>query len=100
MSKYYFSEHDENCYPLQYWIDYVKDNEIPELTVYEARSDKNTDYMFCKENQEVGEKGNCGKQCDDYKPKNGKSGACIYLGKVYEKTNIKKTIKLLLFYND
>jgi hypothetical protein len=41
--------------------------------------------FFCKEFGEIVEiKGSCGKNCDSYKPMNGKSGICTYHGYIYD----------------
>jgi len=95
MPKLYFKDDDENCYGLQYHIDYMKENEIKEMKVFEAKPEHGTGMFFCKEYSEVGEvNGTCGKQCDLYQPRNGKSGICKHYGFVYEQTEISKTIKL------
>ena len=66
--KYYFDNQDENCYSLDYWRDYMTENGIKKLEVFEAKRETGTGYFFCKEAGEIGETGECGKQCNDYKP--------------------------------
>lgn len=76
--KYYFeNEDDEFCYTAEYFIE----NGITE--VYEAKKDKLDNHtMFCKEHLEFGETGECGQQCEDYDPCNGKSGKCKHYSKM------------------
>jgi len=83
MAKYYFSEDGEYCYPLSYWKEYLKENNLPEIKLFEAEADHGTGYFFCKEFMEVGETGGCGKQCEGYVPNNGKNGRCKHYGYVY-----------------
>ncbi len=91
--KHYFQNNDENCYTLDYHKEYMKDNDIKEMVVYEAKIERGTGYFYCREFMEIGEVGNsCGKVCDKYAPMNGKSGKCNHFGNVYEQTNITLTI--------
>lgn len=96
--KLYFSEQisEENCYPLSYFKQEMKDNGLSKMTVFEAKADKSNDYFYCKEYNEVGEKseGGCGKVCDKYKPRNGKNGRCAHSGYCYEPTDKEKIIKI------
>jgi hypothetical protein len=39
---------------------------------------------------ECGEKGNCGRPCSNYKPRNGESGICRHYGRVYEPGKLVK----------
>ena len=86
MSKYYFLELDEErCYNLEYTKDLIKGQNLKEKEVYEAKLVKTDDeYMYCKIAGDVGERGYCGKQCLDYKPRNGKWGICKHQGNLYE----------------
>lgn len=100
MAKFYFSSHEpEHCYPKQYHLDFMKENRIKEMTVFEAKAEIGSDMFFCKELMEVGAKGEgdgCGKMCQHYKPRNGKSGRCIHSGHVYEQTDKSITLKVEL----
>lgn len=96
MSKMYFSDYDYSAHTLDYWKDllnemYPKGSKI-ELT--EAKRIIGSDYFYCKEFQEVGEKGYCGKVCEKYEPRNGKNGICKHSRNPYEKTKTKITIQL------
>lgn len=70
--------------PKQAIIDYMNENNLQELTVHESKAFNAPDYMYCKLHG-VGEKGMCGKSlCNDYKPRNRKSGMCLHQGRLYE----------------
>lgn len=61
----------------------MKDLEISEMRVFEAVQVKDNAF-FCKQESAIGEKGECGKGCINYIPRNGKSGICKYHGGLYE----------------
>lgn len=95
MPKLYFQKNDESCYPLQYHLDYMLENGLKEMTVFEAKRETGTSYFFCKEFSEIGEVGEgCGKICGKYKPLNGKNGRCVYYGFLYEQTEKEKVLKI------
>ena len=99
MAKLYFSEHqDESCFTKDYHLQYMKDNHIEEMKVFEAKAEIGSDMFYCKEVMEVGDKsaGGCGKMCEHYKPRNGKSGRCKHSGHVYEQTEKSITLKVKL----
>lgn len=69
--KYYFRDEDEEyCYSLN------KFDEGTKLRL--AVPDKSKDHFYCRAIGEVcmTEDNPCGKQCEDYEPKNGTSGMC------------------------
>lgn len=80
--KLYFTEDSEYCYPLSHFKQLIKDQGLDSLTIYPAIEVKVTDTIYCKHYQTVGDK-DCGRQCRAYVPRNGKSGACKNLGKLY-----------------
>lgn len=90
MNKYYFkSKDDTTCYPLTYFKWLMNFEGWSELTLYEAKRQDAPGYFYCKEYQEPMDKdeGGCGKACENYLPRNGKSGCCIhYSVKFYEPT--------------
>ena len=92
--KLYSFRNDADCYPIDYFKRYMEDNNLSELEVHEQESIKDSDYFYCKHFQEIGEKGICGKQCQAYQPRNGKSGICKHTGYVYETTGKTVTLKL------
>ena len=69
------------------------DNELTELTVYEAKVARGVDMLYCSAYHDMGEKGCCGKGCSKYSPRNGKNGICKHNRPVYEEGK-KVTLKL------
>ena len=102
--KLYFSEIDEEmAYVKSYLIDEMKDRGLTEIKVWEAIRELKTDYYFCKAIGAIGVRGKeyepCGKECEVYEPRNGKSGCCEHRGFCYEpgkKFILKVNGKLLL----
>ncbi len=95
--KYYFSKlDDERCYPLGAIKACMKDSDIDELEVTEAKRKTGQDYFYCSLYNDIGEKGCCGIQCPGYSSTNHKSGRCRYLGYCYEPTDKKRMIKIKL----
>jgi len=90
-TKYYFKHSDsELCYSENYFQERMKEYGLNELEVFEAIPDKFDGIFWCKEHLFSGDgtKDYCGKQCDEYKPRNGKSGCCIHHStKMYEHGN-------------
>ena len=95
MKKYFAPVFDEVfCYSKDTIIDMMKSNNLIEITVYVAVPMYSNDLFWCKVYAECCEKGSsCGKQCCHYNPKNGKSGCCKYVGKLFERGE-EITIKL------
>jgi hypothetical protein len=92
--KYYFAEDEpEVCYTLEDHRESMEINDLEELKLFEAKTQKVDGFMWCRAIDDVGETGECGKQCEHYEPKNGKSGMCRNQGKLYEATNKVKTLK-------
>ena len=93
MSKYYFiHKEDETCSDIEAVKDFMRYNKMTELEVFEAKREIGSDFFFCRDAWEVGEKGECGNLCDSYKPRNNKNGICKHNAPVYEigkKINIK-----------
>jgi hypothetical protein len=72
----------------------MEERGLTEAKVFEAKSIKNDEFIFCEEVYEWSERGECGKWCDSYAPRNGKNGCCRHLGNGYEPTEKFKIIKL------
>lgn len=89
MAKFYFQKHAERCYELSHHYDYMEENGLKELEVFEAKILRGGGYFFCKYFYECGESGECGKICEAYKPRNGKNGICKYHRNLYEQTDKK-----------
>jgi hypothetical protein len=88
--KYYFADWDEEtCYPIENHQEYMEDNDIPEMKIFEAKMVTNEGYFYCTLYQETGEvsDGRCGKFCDGYKPRNGKNWRCRHSKNTYEPTD-------------
>jgi hypothetical protein len=64
------------------------------ITVYKGQRYRDEHQIWCKEYQAASERGECGKQCGSYAPRNGRSGACRHLGHFYVPINEPITIKL------
>lgn len=94
--KCYFSNIEpEFCRTKQYLLDKMKDEEINELIVFEAKRITNDFMFYCREHMATGLVGDgCGLNCEDYNPRNGKSGCCKHRGFCYESTGIKKVLTL------
>lgn len=94
--KYYFiNTYDENCVSKEAVIEHMKLNNLTELEVNEAERLYIDCEAWCKVVGLPTEIGECGKQCEDYKPRNGKSGCCVHYSKVFYECS-DKTVKLLL----
>ena len=80
MKKYYFCEqiNEEYSFTLDYLLDKMKDIGLEELSIREAVMDIGGEFFYCKAIGGIGEKseGGCGKECNLYEPRNGKSGIC------------------------
>jgi hypothetical protein len=77
MTKYYFRTPDDDlCYKLSYHLSYAKEEGLKEIELYEAIKEDVPGYFFCRDVDAPAEDGDCGKKCDGYTPKNGKSGMC------------------------
>lgn len=93
--KLYFSEIEEDyANTLEFILEEMKERELSEITVNEAKREIQSDYFYCKKLQEVGEKEECSKSnCEFYEPRNKKGGCCKYFGFTYEpSTEFKLTI--------
>lgn len=94
--KLYFEEHnEESCYPLSYFKNKLKSEDLVEIRLFEAKKvDKHETkgWFWCREHGGVGDKGEgtCGKDCEFYAPRNGISGCCKhYSTTFYERTEIE-----------
>lgn len=104
-TRFFFRDDDCDCYTLQSQIDYMIENSLTEMDLWLAEREVNAPYFYCKHFQECGDKaeGTCGKLCDAYNPRNGKSGVCQHYGYTYEQTDRCFTLKLsdeLVFQNE
>lgn len=92
--KYYFQDEDsEHCYTKDYFIREMEETGLKEMKVLEAvKGGVDKDFIWCKETDTCGEKSECGRMCDDYKPRNGKNGICIHRGILYSYSYGKEVI--------
>lgn len=103
--KFYFSHFSEDyAHLVEYLIEEMRERNIEEIEVAEAERELNSEYFNCKAMGEVCEKseGGCGKVCESYAPRNGKSGCCKYRGFIHVPgKEFKLTIdgKLILIKN-
>jgi len=93
-SRYYFRIGDDTCYKIESHLAYMVLSNITKMNIVLAERDINSDYFFCQHYKETGEKGQCGKSCDAYSPRNGKSGACKFVGYVYSETDKVYELKI------
>jgi hypothetical protein len=89
---FFGSEHEEMCYGINHFTDSM--NEGESLIILKAVPCNHSDVFWCKEFTEMMEKnqGGCGKSCEYYEPRNGRSGCCKSHSHVYchgEATTIK-----------
>jgi hypothetical protein len=87
MSKYYFYNVDsEMCETLEFIKEKISRDNLTEKEVYNAKRMVGQGVFYCKKYMECGEVGeSCGvDKCDDYKPRNGKSGRCTNSENCYE----------------
>lgn len=87
MKKLYFQKSDENCYSKEYHLEYMQENNIQQMELFESKVETGNGMFFCKHFFEIGEvNGTCGKICEAYAPRNGKNGRCRHSGHTYEQT--------------
>jgi hypothetical protein len=86
---------EEWCYSESYIRDVMEDEEIEEITVYRAQREKNADSFYCHEYGQVGLKSEteCGKSCQGYAPRNGRSGICKHHSNTWESTDEAVTLR-------
>ena len=89
MAKKYFASKDaEFCHELDHHLDELRMDGGGEHTLYLARPIPTKDFFWCHAHQECGEsRQGCGRECDHYAPRNGKSGRCRHHGHCYENTD-------------
>jgi hypothetical protein len=77
---YFYNEGDEICVSIESIKEMMIDDELTEKTVSEAVIDPDKSYFWCTETGDAGlsDEGTCGKYCEYYKPRNGKSGVCLF----------------------
>lgn len=85
--RYFRNKESETCHSEAYFQELMKENGLTQVEVYKAEAIKNSmdalGYFYCTHFQAMGTKGCCGKICDEYSPRNGKSGCCRHVGRMY-----------------
>jgi hypothetical protein len=87
--KYYFCGElldVDSIYLLEYILEEMEEQEVDSVVITEAVRNTGEGFFYCKKYNEVGMTGDfgCGKLCEFYKPRNGKSGICKHWGYTYE----------------
>jgi hypothetical protein len=83
--KYYFNSFNILALSKKDTISQMVKNGVTEMIIYEAEKSKGeNDLFWCRQYFGCGEKGNCGKLCKHYEPRNKKSGCCKHYGNLYE----------------
>lgn len=94
-NKYYFRHQgSEVCYTLDYHLANAKEEGLSDVELCEAIPYRVNDIFWCKKHDVSGEDGFCGKGCDDYSPKNGKSGMCRFKSSTMYTHGEKKKFKV------
>ena len=90
-----YGDYPEFAYPIEYWKEYMEENELYEIKLSKAVIEYNTEYFFCREFHEVGLKENsgCGKDCEKYSPRNGKNGRCKHSANCYTRSDEEIVLK-------
>jgi len=64
------------CFDLRSHVEDARREGLTEIRLLEAVPEKVSGMFWCKAVDAVGEDGECGRQCQHYDPRNGKSGIC------------------------
>lgn len=89
---YFYNDYDEECYTKERIIEMMREDGVIGKKVFKAVKEDIKDVFYCREYTSLVDKGECGKQCESYDPRNGKSGICKHHGNLYaqgEKVTIK-----------
>lgn len=84
MKLYFYNQYEENCYSKDTIKDIMKGDGIITKEVFTAIKTKIDGMFYCKEYAIIAEKGECGRGCESYIPRNGKKGMCKHQGCMYE----------------
>jgi len=94
--KYYFCDlmDDENCFDYQEIVEFCNENNLNQITVFEAKRVTGEGVFYCDFFNTSGyvEDSGCGRFCEKYEPLNGKNGRCKHSKYCYErgkKINLK-----------
>lgn len=74
---YFLEKESELCHSLDTIKDMIRREGLKEKDVFTAVQERNTGMFWCLFFGEIGfSNESCGKQCKEYRPRNGKSGIC------------------------
>jgi hypothetical protein len=79
------TDHADHCYTLDVHQAEMQENGEAERILYRAAPEPTTHFFYCHHYGEPYEtsEGGCGKVCDHYTPRNGRSGRCRHHGHCY-----------------
>ena len=86
MKHYFLNKDEEYCFTKEHYVRRMNEVGLTYIAVYEAKKVRDKELIFCKAVGEPAEK-NCGRQCEFYSPRNGKSGICKHDGMLFECTD-------------
>lgn len=94
-SQRFFPEEDQGfCLTIDYFENKMRQEGLTEIDAYVAKTDHSSGFAWCKAEHEFIERGEgCGNDCSMYKPRNGKSGCCVYQVNGYQ-SGEKVTLRL------
>jgi hypothetical protein len=95
--QYYFEdENSEMCFTKGYFEVKMLRDGVTEMEVFKAIPDKEKGIFWCKHENSCGDstEGTCGKNCEFYVPRNGKSGCCKDYTNIIYIWGEKVTLKL------
>lgn len=92
---YFRHKDDEHCFNKEFHFEKGKLNGQQTVVLYEAVPEKLDGVFFCRATEVVGEDdGGCGKLCEFYDPRNGKSGMCRHKDKTTYSPGKEVTFKV------
>ncbi|MFZ4437650.1 MAG: hypothetical protein ACOYOS_04425 [Syntrophales bacterium] len=90
--KKYYSDGGEHVYHKQWWQDVAYDRQKP-VIVYGQKREKGGEKMWCAINRDFClSSEECGTDCPDYSPCNGRNGRCCELKACFTPTGIRYLI--------
>lgn len=95
--KLFFEKDGEICRTIKHWKCIMRERGLTQLHLFEAKIVYGESFFWCSWYQEVGDRDYdrpCGRSCEKYTPRNGKSGRCVHHKNTYEPTDRKITLKL------
>lgn len=95
---YFKNKNAEICYDFRYFEQYMKENNLSEMEVFEAQPEiVGGGIFFCNKHSFCGDDTSetCGRNnCEDYCPRNKENGVCVHHRHVLYTYGEKTTLKL------